>query len=85
MTDYESAADGDRMGNRNAKKHVRLVSLWVNAMSASPRGYRVDVLMEAPVNKRSPIRSIAVPDKLKAHQIGPRVITRITRSPTSRA
>ena len=63
----------DRMDNRIAVKHVRPVSLWVKAMSASPRGYRSDVLMEAPVNKRSPIRSIAVPDTLKAHQIVPRV------------
>ena len=63
----------DRMVNRIAVKHVRPVSLWGDRGSYSPPGYRSDVLMEAPVNKRSLIRSIAVSDKLSAHQNGPRV------------
>ena len=69
----------DRMGNRIAVKHVRPVFLWVTEMLTNPPGYRSDVLMKAPVNKRSPVRSIDAPDKLSAHQIGPRVALTIKK------
>ena len=62
-----------------------MIRLWLIVTSYSPPGYRSDVLIKAPVNKRSLIRSIAVSDILSAHQIGSRGGMMITRSPTSRA